>query len=69
MIERGAGAGSCRRGERARGLAASCLHGRCGGSFVLVACISASRWYARVSSLRAIAIVAIFFPRLFAMLE
>jgi hypothetical protein len=34
---------------------------------VLVACISASRCHARVSSLRAIAMVAIFFPRRLAM--
>jgi hypothetical protein len=39
------------------------LHGRRGGSFVLLACMSASRCQARVSSLREIAMVAIFFPR------
>jgi hypothetical protein len=33
------------------------------------ACVSESRCQARVSSLRAIAMVAIFFPRRFAMLE
>ena len=63
MIELGAGAGSCRKSERARGLATLRLHGRRGGSFVLVACMSASRCQARVSSLREIAMVAIFFPR------
>jgi hypothetical protein len=43
------------------------LHGRRGGSFVLVACMSASRCQARVSSLRAIAMVAILVPRRWAM--
>jgi hypothetical protein len=33
------------------------------GAWVTAAWASASRWQARVSSLRAIAIVAIFFPR------
>jgi len=32
------------------------------GVLVVVACVLASRWYARVSSLRAIAMVAIFLP-------
>ena len=38
-----------------------------GVQVAVVACMLASRWYARVRSLRAIAIVAIFFPRLLAM--
>jgi hypothetical protein len=36
---------------------------------VSVACMPASRWQARVSSLREIAMVAIFFPRRLAMSE
>jgi len=66
MIERGAGAGSCRMGERARGLATLPPHGR-GGVAGPAACMSDSRCQARVSSLRAIAMVAIFFPRRLAM--
>jgi hypothetical protein len=66
-IERGAGAGSCRRGERTRGFAALLSHGRGGGVLALAASTSESRCQARVSSLRAIAMVAIFFPRLAAM--
>ena len=54
---------SCRWSERARGLAACRCHGRRGGVLVSVACISASRCQERVSSLRAIAMVAVFFPR------
>ena len=45
------------------------LHGRRGGVLASAACKSLSRYQARVSSLRAIAMVAIFFPRRFAMLE
>jgi hypothetical protein len=56
-------------GERTRGLAAQPSHGRRGGVLASAAGISASRCQARVSSLRAIAMVAIFFPRRLAMLE
>ena len=67
-IERDLEACSCRWGERARGLVTPPVFKAAGGGvFVSVACVSASRWYARVSSLRAIAMVAIFFPRRFAM--
>ena len=45
------------------------LHGRGGAFESAAACRSLSRCQARVSSLREIAIVAIFFPRRFAMLE
>jgi len=69
MIERGAGAGSCRRSERTRGLRPSRLHGRRGGVLASAAGISASRCQARVSSLREIAMVAILFPRRLAMAE
>ena len=65
MIERGAGAGSCRVASAPGAWRPFRLHGRRGvaGS---VASMSASRCQARVSSLRAIAMVAIFFPRRFA---
>jgi hypothetical protein len=69
VIERGAGAGSCRKSELTRGLATLRSHGRRGGVLASAACSSASRCQARVSSLREIAMVAIFFPRRFAMLE
>ena len=50
--------------ERAHpGLRPSRFHGRRSGVLASAACISASRCQARVSSLRAIAMVAIFFPR------
>jgi len=65
-IERGAGAGSCRKGELTRGLATLLSHGRRGGGPASAGSISDSRCQARVSSLRAIAMVAIFFPRLLA---
>ena len=68
MIERGAGAGSCRWGERARGLATPAVrHGRRSGVAIPAACMSVSRCQAWVSSLRAIAMVTIFFPRRLAM--
>jgi hypothetical protein len=78
MIERGLVAGSCRMGERARGLvtlpvcgcavaAQAAPVGGAAGLGVLSAWAPASRWQARVSSLRAIAMVAIFFPRRLAM--
>jgi hypothetical protein len=41
----------------------SCLHDRCSGVLASAACICDSRCQARVSSLRAIAMVAIFLPR------
>ena len=65
--------GSCRRSERARSLATLPVLGAAADAAlaadvqVVVACMLASRWYARVRSLRAIAMVAIFFPRLLAM--
>ena len=67
MIERGAGAGSCRRNELTRGLATLPSHGRRSGALASAGSISASRCQARVTSLRAIAMVAIFFPRRLAM--
>ena len=67
MIERGAGAGSCRRASSPGAWRPSRLHGRRGGVPASAACISVSRCQARVSSLRAIAMVAIFFPRRLAM--
>ena len=69
VIERGAGAGSCRKSELTRGLATRPFHGRRGGVLASAACISESRCQARVSSLRETAMVAIFFPRRLAMLE
>jgi len=60
-------ADSCRKSEPARGLVTLPA---CGGVVTVlavpgtwVAWASASRWQARVSSLREIAMVAIFFPR------
>ncbi len=67
VIERGAGAGSCRRASSPGAWRPSRLHGRRGGVLASAACSSASRCQARVSSLRATAMVAIFFPRRFAM--
>jgi hypothetical protein len=69
VIERGAGAGSCRRASSPGAWRPSRLHGRRGGVLASAACISESRCQARVSSLREIAMVAIFFPRRLAMLE
>jgi hypothetical protein len=66
VIERGVSAGSCRKSERTRGLRPSRRHGRRSG-VLASACIWSSRCQARVSSLRAIAMVATFFPRRFAM--
>ena len=63
VIERGAGAGSCRRASSPGAWRPSRLHGRRGGVLASVACSSASRCQARVTSLRATAMVAIFFPR------
>src|SRR5262249_7338365 len=67
MIERGAGAGSCRKSERARGLVTLPSFTAAGGVLASTACIWLSRCQARVSSLRAIAMVAIFLPRRLAM--
>ncbi len=67
VIERGAGAGSCRRASSPGAWRPSRLHGRRGGVLASAACSSASRCQARVSSLRATAMVAIFFPRRLAM--
>ena len=67
VIERGLPAGSCRITSAPGAWRPSRLHGRRSGAFVSVACISLSRCQARVSSLRATAMVAIFFPRRFAM--
>jgi len=69
VIERGAGAGSCRRSELTRGLATLPFHGRRSGVLASAGSISDSRCQARVTSLRAIAMVAIFLPRRLAMLE
>jgi len=67
VIERGGGAGSCRRSELTRGLRPSRLHGRRSGVLAWAGSISESRCQARVTSLRATAMVAIFFPRRLAM--
>jgi hypothetical protein len=66
-IERGLAAGSCRKNELPGAWRPSRFHGRRSGVVVSVSCMPASRCQARVSSLRAIAMVAIFFPRRFAM--
>ncbi len=59
--------GSCRRASSPGAWRPSRLHGRRGGVLASAACISDSRCQARVSSLRETAMVAIFFPRRFAM--
>ena len=64
---RGWGAGSCCMAGAPGAWRPSCLHGRGGGVPASAGCISDSRCQARVSSLRATAMVAIFFPRRFAM--
>ena len=69
-IERGAGAGSCRKSELTRGLVTLPVWG-CAAMAVLAShaagpgarSVVARRCQARVSSLREIAMVAIFFPR------
>jgi hypothetical protein len=63
MRSSGADAGSCRKGELTRAWRPSRHYGRRGGVLASAACIWLSRCQARVSSLRAVAMVAIFFPR------
>jgi hypothetical protein len=67
VIERGAGAGSCRMGELTRGLATLPSSWPPRRVLASAVCISDSRCQARVTSLRATAMVAIFFPRRLAM--
>ena len=68
VIERGAGAGSCRMASSPGAWRPSRLHGRRSGVLASPGSISASRCQARVRSLREIAMVAIFLPRRLAML-